>query len=1034
MVQILRHELKKQGNETVLFLYLDQSNTEFARELGSLDDNTKGDLDKSVNSYIRSKLPNLKQATVKIMVGGLLVTSFAFSPAVGGLFGGDDNRAHAAEVDVEYKGFADVKPDRESAPAIEALVKAGVIKGYPDGFHPREEISRQHAAVMFVRALKLPTDNVVDPGFKDVPKTHPYYNEIAAATAAGYFNKADNFNPNGNFTRGQSASVIVRAYDLEGDKTSPFTDLAGSGHEDAIGIMYNLGLAKGVGNNYSPNNNVTREQFAMLLHRTIEAQDTVVTPPVVAPTVNSLSGTNLKEVVVTFNSAVTGVTADNFLVKGNTVDAVAVSEDGKSVTLTLKNAISQQSDVEVTVKSNVKFESGASLPENVVQTIGVTDVTIPVMESIALTGPNTFTIKFSEPVKETSAGSGSVLINNGIFGVADKALSNDGRTLTVTTSSNTLAEGNYEVKVNGYSDYANFAAVGKTFNLDYKKDVTAPTPKLVSASQNEVVVEFDKAVTQEGGAKLTPDFFYHTYSSWKPVSVETDDNKKFTLKFSDTNPATQDFILPEGNVSVSVLKAVNEKAVVDMWGNKLADDVKLTASITADRTAPTVSNVVATNENTLELTFSEKVNVAAGNLTISDSAGKKITQTITDLKFNEDTLKATVTLSGKLAGGSYTVEVKDVTDKSLTANKITTVTQAFTVTDKTPINLTEASATLVDNTTAKEQYIYVSFPEAVATTGPNSALNKDNYLVAGSQLAAGDKVELFGNDGKRVKLTVKYRGAEPAAVVKTGDDLTIGRIADLAGNVPTALSSAVDIKNDTAPTTFTAKAVGLNKLELVFPGELKTVTADGILVDGTDVDTEEAGKSYTSVASVDNVVIKDGNTHVTVTVKASDKLASKSADELKGVSVKVENNKLETITGQKLVDVKSVTGVADGMAPELVGTNPVTVAHTADGATITLSFDEALATLPPLAAADLVLTDATGKTYVAGKDYTVNLKAGDATKLEINLTGDTAGLVGTKFTVSTASTVHYIKDAGDNSIATFAGKTTDALPAVTTAP
>jgi trimeric autotransporter adhesin len=363
MVQILRHELKKQGNETVLFLYLDQSNTEFARELGSLDDNTKGDLDKSVNSYIRNKLPNLKAATVKIMAGGLLVTSFAFSPAVGGLFGGDDNRAHAAEVEVEYKGFADVKPDRESAPAIEALVKAGVIKGYPDGFHPREEISRQHAAVMFVRAHKLPTDNVVDPGFKDVPTTHPYYKEIAAATAEGYFNKAENFNPNGNFTRGQSASVIVRSYDLEADKNTPFTDLAGSGHEDAIGIMYNLGLAKGVGNTYKPNDNITREQFAMLLHRTIEAQDVAG----VVATVQNVKAVDTNKVEVNFSKAITDTSKVTVQLKKGAATHYTTSnwsQDKKSVVLEAPSAIPVGDyDVVVsglgteTVKETVKIEA-----------------------------------------------------------------------------------------------------------------------------------------------------------------------------------------------------------------------------------------------------------------------------------------------------------------------------------------------------------------------------------------------------------------------------------------------------------------------------------------------------------------------------------------------------------------------------------------------------------------------------------------------------------------------------------------------------
>jgi trimeric autotransporter adhesin len=367
MVQILRHELKKQGNETVLFLYLDQSNTEFARELGSLDDETKGDLDKSVNSYIRSKLPNLKAATVKIMVGGLLVTSFAFSPAVGGLFGGDnDNRAHAAEVDVEYKGFADVSPDRESAPAIEALVKAGVIKGYPDGFHPREEISRQHAAVMFVRALDLKTDNVADPGFKDVPTTHPYYKEIAAATAAGFFNKGDNFNPTNNFTRGQSASVIVRAYDLEADTKTPFKDLAGSGHEEAIGIMYNLGLAKGVGDTFKPGDNVTREQFAMLLHRTIEAKDVVG----VVATVQSVNVTDKNKIEVSFNAPVTDTSKVTVQLKKGLATHYTTSNwagDKKSVVLEAPAAINAGDyDVVVTgigdeaVKKAVKVEAEAA--------------------------------------------------------------------------------------------------------------------------------------------------------------------------------------------------------------------------------------------------------------------------------------------------------------------------------------------------------------------------------------------------------------------------------------------------------------------------------------------------------------------------------------------------------------------------------------------------------------------------------------------------------------------------------------------------
>ncbi|MBT2641747.1 S-layer homology domain-containing protein [Bacillus sp. ISL-41] len=747
----------------------------------------------------------------------------------------------------------------------------------------------------------------------------------------------------------------------------------------------------------------------------------------VAPAVESVSANNLKEVSVKFNNAVSkaDVKTTDFAVKNNTVAAVTLSEDNKTAVLTLTTEVAQQSDVEVTAKKSIKFENGVALEEDVVKTVNVTDVTIPVAESITLTGPNTFEVNFSEPVKAVSP---EVLINNGIYGVAERTLSTDGRTLTVKLSASSLTEGSYEVKVSGYSDYANFAAMSKTFTLEYKKDLTAPTVELVSASQSEVVVEFDKAVTQKGGAALTKDFFYHTYSAWKPVAVETTDNKKFTLKFSDSDAATQDFILPEGNVTVTVLKSVGDVPVVDMWGNAVASDTKLEATVSADKVAPTVTKVEAKAENQVVVTFSEKIDIATAKFAIKDSEGKAISQTIaTPVAFDNEKLTATLNLSSKLAGGTYTIEVSDAVDTSLSKNKITAVTVPFTVTDKTPIDLASVTAKVVTNEAAKEQYIYVTFPEAVATSGANSALNKDNYLVGGAALATGDKVELFGTDNKRVKITVKYRGETPAAVVTAGTtELTMGRIADAAGNVNAALSTDKVITADTAPTTFTAEAIGLNKLELVFNAELKTVTADGIEVDGSDADTTK-----TTVAAIDKVEVKDGKTYVTVTVKAEESLANKSTTELDKMSVAIVDNKLETITGQKLTSVTAVAAgsVTDAIAPELESVDPITLARTSDiQAVITVDFDENLDALHTLAATDLVLTDANGKVYVAGTDYTVALNGTDNSKLEVTFTAaDKATLDklnGTKFSVATKTTVNYLDDAAENVIKAFEAKQT----------
>ncbi|MDX8365750.1 S-layer homology domain-containing protein [Cytobacillus sp. IB215665] len=281
MVQILRHEVETHGNNTTITVYVNEHRTEFATEFESKQNNDKNDLEESVQNYVKKRFPNLKKATVKVVVGSMLVTSFAVSPALGIIGGG--NQAEAAEAEEETEealesNFSDVSlenMDEETVSAINDLVDMGVITGYEDGtFQPWEDISRQHAAVMFVRMMELDTTDVEDPGFEDVDPDDLYYKEIAAAVEAGLFIKAENFNPTATFTRGQAATVLVRAFDLEGDKTTPFTDITDSGHDDMIGILFNNGITKGTTEStFSPHSEVKRSQFALFLFRTFQLDE-----------------------------------------------------------------------------------------------------------------------------------------------------------------------------------------------------------------------------------------------------------------------------------------------------------------------------------------------------------------------------------------------------------------------------------------------------------------------------------------------------------------------------------------------------------------------------------------------------------------------------------------------------------------------------------------------------------------------------------------------------------------------------------------
>jgi trimeric autotransporter adhesin len=899
MVQILRHELKKQGNETVLFLYLDQSNTEFARELGSLDDNTKGDLNKSVNSYIRNKLPNLKQATVKIMVGGLLVTSFAFSPAVGGLFGGDDNRAHAAEVEVEYKGFADVKPDRESAPAIEALVKAGVIKGYPDGFHPREEISRQHAAVMFVRALKLPTDNVVDPGFKDVPKTHPYYNEIAAATAAGYFNKADNFNPNGNFTRGQSASVIVRAYDLEGDKTSPFTDLAGSGHEDAIGIMYNLGLAKGVGNNYSPNNNVTREQFAMLLHRTIEADKTPV-EEVVAPAIETVTATNLKEVVVTFNKDIDPANAGTYTFPTDTALTATVAKvDGNTVTLRVAGTVTQQLTTNLTI-DGVKTNDGATMDKEV-KSVRFIDTTAPSVAGVNVTAPGVITVSFSEPLQTAP----TFKVDNGLVAITNSTLSEDGRSVAINLG--TATEGPHTLTVSGGKDFAGYTVETGDREFTYAKDVTAPTFTVKSANESRVVLEFDEAIRNATDGNVE---FYHTNvgtAAYKATQTLSADGKTLTLNFAAP--------LPAGNVGL-FLNYANDKGtkIQDAWGNKV-DGTAFNATVVVDTTAPTVTKVEPKTSSTIQVTFSEAVLGAttAGNYTLTDDEGKTVALSgVTKVTGNTYSVATTAPLNG----GNYTLTVKNLTDESLKANKLADFSTTVAITDQVAPSINDQAQLL------SAKLVRINFSEAMDAS---SITNRHNYMIGGSALDNNVTITPAANN-KSVILDFSR--------VTTGDQanpadktITVGRVADASGNVTAGFTKNVAVPADISAPLFTkAEATGENTVKFYFD---ETIT--GLVA--TDFQVKVGDGEYKAATAI-SISAADGKTVVTATT------ADKIPTDGKGVLVKTS----DTVSGKNSYGASIKVG-ADTVTADKYG--PVATAATAVSANgqisqITLTYSENL--------------------------------------------------------------------------------------------
>ncbi|MGV3262988.1 Ig-like domain-containing protein [Cytobacillus pseudoceanisediminis] len=713
------------------------------------------------------------------------------------------------------------------------------------------------------------------------------------------------------------------------------------------------------------------------------------------PAVKSVSANNLKTIEVTFNKNLDGIeaatSADNFSLvdnKGNKIEVASVSVKGEKAWVTLTNKATNQQTATLTVNKAV---FGSEVKSN---EFTFFDATVPVAQELKLIAPNKFKIIFSEPV-ETA---GPVEIANGVYGVS-KVTADGTNEVLVELSASSLAEGTYAIKTSGFKDFAGYTALNKEFSLTYVKDTSKPTASIKSATQSQVVVEFSKPVQIKGGGDLTADYFYHTFSSYKPTKVEVSaDKSTYTLTFGN-NP------FPEGTSTLVVNADANSKPIVDGWGNEMAGDVELSVSVSADKTAPVVSKTEVVTEKQLKLYFSEDVNKGdaekAANYVFKDADGKVVNPT--GIKYSADAKKglyvATVDFGSDLKG-AYTVEVKDIKDLALVNNKIQTVTLSFNVADLTGPDLSKVTATGVEGTTGTADFIYVTFPEKMSTTGSYSILNKDNYLVGGAKLSADDKVELFG-DTNKVKITLADKAKQ---VVESGSYVvTVGRVADASGNASTALSQQVVVSKNTAPKVTAVKTVDEKTITITVDQPLKTLVADGVEVTKGGVKGTLAAISST---------VKDGVTTITGTLKAEQQLTN-SADTT--IEVAIIGGKLESETGS-FVEATTVKAdaVKDGFAPSLKTVDgKAVVAQTAKG-TVSLTFTETLK-LHSLAASDLIVVDKEGKTLVPGVDFTVS---SSTSNLSVELAGNYANYTGDLNIVS-KDKVTYITDTADNAVKPF---------------
>ena len=167
----------------------------------------------------------------------------------------------------QLASFPDI-PGNVHEQNIEFVAGRGIAGGVASGaFEPNNGVTRGQMATFLARALRLAP--VATGPFSDLGNnTHAgNINAVAAAGIAGGFSDGT-YRPNALVSRGQMATFLARALQLQPVATGPFTDTAGNTHAGNINAVAARGIATGTtATTYSPDANVLRGQMATFLAR-----------------------------------------------------------------------------------------------------------------------------------------------------------------------------------------------------------------------------------------------------------------------------------------------------------------------------------------------------------------------------------------------------------------------------------------------------------------------------------------------------------------------------------------------------------------------------------------------------------------------------------------------------------------------------------------------------------------------------------------------------------------------------------------------
>jgi len=715
--------------------------------------------------------------------------------------------------------FTDVKSTDDFYENIENLYAAGVISGFPDGtFRAGEPLTRQQAAKMIAEGAGYGDHDGTGSKLTDVADLTWGRENIWALEADGVvkgFGTSKEFRPRQNITRGHVAKMIALAFNLEeGDEAVDLIDLpADEEVAEAIRVLASNGIVKGFGSSkgFRPDELVTRGQFAKMVDLAMEAADFRVV------SVRAINGVTIE---VRFSKPVNKTSAERtgslskVEIAGVRIVDRTLSEDGKVLTLSVRmqgygNRAIDVTNAAVEVKPVRSKDDGTIRSLRYVGLLTYKDTVTPTA-SVERVNYNTWTLKFSEPVK-----GGTVTGDAGLtFNPSTIDANYFDSEIKVTIAGTAKVGEELEVTVNGVRDIAgNLIEPQPTklkVSLEAQDEVTPEIVSIVQTGAKTFEIEFDKPATLNA----------------EGVSI---DNYVLTAAPVEGSDTIYEVTATDNLEGIRVV-TVDKDKVANADGVKPYENLTKTVTFTEDLVAPKASAqyVEIDGEKYIQLTFDKKV--TAGTVAYSGSYIKdyvttpELTGTATATLADDTDNVLLLPLVGAalgVEGATYTLALSNnLSSIESDAGVAWAETLNITFTrgeDEEEPELPNEAVAVVNNIAngATPDEVKVTFGVGTENLDGASATNVANYSIAGATVESATLAAASSSQQVVTLTLVKNSNTFTGVRVITISNVKIHESTKVMDPFTT---SAYSLKENVRPTVVKAELGGLSD------GKYNTVT------------------------------------------------------------------------------------------------------------------------------------------------------------------------------------------------------------------